>query len=227
MAQLVTVSELNDVGDILGAGMSRTGLMERQIVWGEGPWREVNMLRAREMVLEGKAYAKSPRCGNSTECKGQPVPISKVVDGVGTIKSFCQNCWDWSDFHKHRPTPLPMDFLTKWGVFNTRLARPEKGGLRGTLTEEELEKVLSTYVKGGKVPMPPRNLYKWHPTTFFFAFGTQCLIYYLVAPRSRPVMTDGTQKKIKKQLSKPENKYENHRSKNKFTKEKKKVTKKT
>ncbi len=62
---------------------------------------------------------------------GVPVPISKVVDGVGTIKSFCQNCWDWSDFHKHHPTPLPMDFLTKWGVFNTRLARPEKGGLRG------------------------------------------------------------------------------------------------
>ena len=154
LAQLVTVSELNDVGDILGAGMSRTGLMERQIVWGEGPWREANMLRAWEMVLEGKAYAKSPRCGNSTECKGQPVPISKVVDGVGTINSFCQNCWDWSDFHKHRPTPLPMDFLTKWGVFNTRLARPEKGGLRGTLTEEELEKVLSTYVKGRLSPGP-------------------------------------------------------------------------
>ncbi len=37
LAQLVTVSELNDVGDILGAGMSRTGLLERQIVWGEGP----------------------------------------------------------------------------------------------------------------------------------------------------------------------------------------------
>ena len=37
LAQLVTVSELNDVGDILGAGMSRTGLMERQIVWAEGP----------------------------------------------------------------------------------------------------------------------------------------------------------------------------------------------
>ena len=61
LAQLVTVSELNDVGDILGAGMSRTGLMERQIVWGEGPWWETNMLRAWEMVLEGKAYAKSPR----------------------------------------------------------------------------------------------------------------------------------------------------------------------
>ena len=47
-----------------------------------------------------------------------------------------------------------MDFLTKWGVFNTRLARPEKGGLRGTLTEEELEKVLSTYVKGRLSPGP-------------------------------------------------------------------------
>ena len=112
------------------------------------------MLQTWEMVLEGNAYAKRPRCGNSTECKGHPVPISKVVDGVGTIKSFCQTCWDWSDFHKDHPTPIPMDFLTKWVVFNTRLARPEKGGLRGTLTEEELEKVFSTYVKGRLSPDP-------------------------------------------------------------------------
>ncbi len=64
------------------------------------------------MVLEGKTYAKRPKCGNCTECKGHPVPISRVV-------------------HDY-----------------TRLARPEKGGLRGKLTEEDLEKVLATYVKG-------------------------------------------------------------------------------
>ena len=37
LSQLVTVSELNDVGDILGAGTIRVGLLDRQIVWGEGP----------------------------------------------------------------------------------------------------------------------------------------------------------------------------------------------
>ena len=37
LSQLITVSELNDVGDVLGAGTLRTGLMDRQIVWGEGP----------------------------------------------------------------------------------------------------------------------------------------------------------------------------------------------
>jgi hypothetical protein len=47
-----------------------------------------------------------------------------------------------------------MDFLTKWGIFNTRLSHPEKGGLRGSLTEEELEKVLATYVKGLLSPGP-------------------------------------------------------------------------
>ena len=40
------------------------------------------------------------------------------------------------------------------GIFNTRLARPEKGGLRGKLNEEELEKVLATYVKGRLSPGP-------------------------------------------------------------------------
>ncbi len=39
-------------------------------------------------------------------------------------------------------------------MFNTRRTHPEKGGLRGTLTEEELEKVLSTYVKGHLSPGP-------------------------------------------------------------------------
>jgi hypothetical protein len=47
-----------------------------------------------------------------------------------------------------------MDFMTKRGIFNTRLAHPEKGGLRGKLTEEELEKVLATYVKGRLSPGP-------------------------------------------------------------------------
>ncbi len=37
LVQLVTVSELNDVGDVLGAGTFRAGLLDRQIVWGEGP----------------------------------------------------------------------------------------------------------------------------------------------------------------------------------------------
>jgi hypothetical protein len=45
-----------------------------------------------------------------------------------------------------------MDFMTKCGIFNTRLARPKKGGLRGKLTEEDLEKVLATYVKGRLSP---------------------------------------------------------------------------
>ena len=87
--------------DVLGVGTHMVGILDRQIVWGEGPWREENMLRVWEMVLVGKTYVKRPRCGNSNECKGRPVSI-----------------------------------LTEWGVFNTRLAHPEKGGLRGTLTEE-------------------------------------------------------------------------------------------
>ena len=41
-----------------------------------------------------------------------------------------------------------------WGVFNTRLARPDKGRLRGKLTDEEFEKLLSTYVKGNLSPGP-------------------------------------------------------------------------
>ena len=154
LVQLTITSDLNEVSDILGANTYMTGFLKRRIVWGEGPWREANIPWAWEMVLEGKAYAKRPQCGNCTECKRHPVPISKVVNGVGLITSFCQTCWDWSDFHKYRSVPLPMDFMTKWGIFKTRLAHPEKGGLRGTLTEEELEKVLATYVKGRLSPGP-------------------------------------------------------------------------
>jgi hypothetical protein len=42
-----------------------------------------------------------------------------------------------------------MDSMTERGIFKTRLARLDKGGLRGKLTEEELEKVLATYVRVG------------------------------------------------------------------------------
>ena len=60
-AQLTTTSDLNEVSSIIGANMYPEGLLERRIVWGEGPWRETNMLRAWEVVLEGKAYAKRPK----------------------------------------------------------------------------------------------------------------------------------------------------------------------
>ena len=153
-AQLITTSDLNEVSNIIEANVYPEGLLERRIVWGEGPWREANMLRAWEVVLEGKAYAKRPKCGNCTDCKGHPVPIATVANGAGSISSFCQSCWDWSDFHKHRPAPPPMDFMTDRGIFKTRLARPDKGRLRGKLTEEELEKVLATYVKGRLSPGP-------------------------------------------------------------------------
>jgi hypothetical protein len=105
-AQLATTSDLNELSSIIETNLYPEGLLERRIVWGEGPWRETNILRAWEVVLEGKAYAKRPKCGNSTECKGHPVSISKVVNGMGSISSFCQPCWDWSDFHKHRSVPL-------------------------------------------------------------------------------------------------------------------------
>ena len=105
------------------------------------------MLRAWEMILEGKAYAKRPQCGNCTDCKGHPVPISTTVKGMGSIRSFCQSCWAWSDFHEHRPAPLSMDIMTEWGIFKTRLARPDKGGLRGKLTKEELDKVLVRHTR--------------------------------------------------------------------------------
>ena len=108
-AQLTTTLDLNEVSSIIEANVYPEGLLERRIVWGEDPWRETNMLRAWEVVLEGKAYAKRPKCGNCTDCKGHPVPIATVANGTGSISSFCQSCWDWSDFHKHRPAPPPMD----------------------------------------------------------------------------------------------------------------------
>jgi hypothetical protein len=46
------------------------GLLERQIVWGEGPWREANMLRAWEVVLEGKVYP----CGTCQTAPSKVVP---------------------------------------------------------------------------------------------------------------------------------------------------------
>jgi hypothetical protein len=41
-----------------------------------------------------------------------------------------------------------MEFMTRWGILHDRRARPDKGRLRGKLTEEELEKLLAaSYVR--------------------------------------------------------------------------------
>jgi len=154
IVQMTTTLDLHEVAEILQVNTDTAGLLERRIVWGEGPWREENMLRAWEMVLEGKAYAKRPQCGNCVACKGHPVPIARRVGNTALVSSFCQSCWDWSDFRKHRSEPLPMEFMTRWGIFDDRRARPDKGRLRGKLTEEELEKLLATYVKGRLSPGP-------------------------------------------------------------------------
>ncbi len=61
---------------------------------------------------------------------------------------------NWSDFRKSKSVPLQMTFLEKWVVFNTRLTRPEKDRLRDKRTDQEFEKLLSTYVKGNLSPGP-------------------------------------------------------------------------
>ena len=112
------------------------------------------MLRTWEVVLEGKAFSKRPKCVIDDNCCGHPVPIARMVEGKRSIDSFCQTCWTWSDFRKRKSVPLPMTFMETLGVFNTRLVRPDKGRLGGKLTEEKLEKLLSTYVKGNLSPGP-------------------------------------------------------------------------
>ena len=67
-----------------------------------------------------------------------------------------------------------MEFILKWGIFqdiNTRWTRPEKGHLRGKITEEELDKVIATYVKGILSPGP--RWYYVRAVTGHHEYGTQ------------------------------------------------------
>ncbi len=72
-AQFTVTSDLDKVSDILESETTTVGLLERRLVWSEGPWWSDNMLRTWEGVLEGKAFAKRPKCGNDDECCGHPV----------------------------------------------------------------------------------------------------------------------------------------------------------
>jgi hypothetical protein len=56
-----TTSDLNEVSDIIEATLYPEGFLERRTVWGEVPWRETNMMRVWEVVLEGKVYVKRPK----------------------------------------------------------------------------------------------------------------------------------------------------------------------
>ena len=51
-AQLTVTSDLDKVSDILEADTTTAGLLERRLVWSEGPWRADNMLRVWEGVLD-------------------------------------------------------------------------------------------------------------------------------------------------------------------------------
>jgi hypothetical protein len=90
------------------------------------------------MVLEGKAFAKRPQCGNHADYHGQPAPISKSDEG-----SINKSARHVGFGRTSKWALLPMKLMLDWGNFNTRLPRPEKGRLRGKLTEEELDKVLA------------------------------------------------------------------------------------
>ena len=66
----------------------------------------------------------------------------KSVGDIGSINSFCQTCWDWSDFRKAKSAPLPMKFVWDSVIFNTRLARPEKDAFEASSHRKELDMVL-------------------------------------------------------------------------------------
>jgi hypothetical protein len=80
--------------------------------------------------IRGEILYKETTVRKLCRMQGHPVPISKVVDGAGLISSFCQSCWDGSDFHKHLSATLPMD-LMKMGHFQHEHDQPGKGRVQG------------------------------------------------------------------------------------------------
>jgi len=98
-------------------------------------------------------------------CARQPT-VSDVERATRFLIHFGRNCFflaflkvkreSWRTREVIRPVPpirkdeqnnpafssLPMTFMEEYGVFNTRLTRPDKDLLSGNLTEDEIEKLL-------------------------------------------------------------------------------------
>ena len=95
--------------------------------------------------------------GVSDVVEEQSMDVIAPVEGTGgrrRLGSFCQNCWQWTDFRSNSEEVRDMSFLFEAGVFKDRCI--VGGSLRGEVTEVEWNKFISSYLKPGKAPGPSK-----------------------------------------------------------------------
>jgi hypothetical protein len=152
----ILLPDLTDIAELLELSntWNTTTLVERNLLITAGPWKQTNKTIAWETFLEREGLP-THACCPTEHCRNKdPIIISKgrpkrwddhprniqaslepcpeeVLDTTShhparTLKTFCQKCWDVTDFRHNVKHVEDMDFMHEAGVFTEKITTQGK-----------------------------------------------------------------------------------------------------
>jgi len=177
----ILLPDLTDTAELLKLSSSwdTTSLVERNLLITAGPWKQTNKTIAWETFLEREGLPTHACCPKENCRNKDPIIISqghvkrwddhpKSIKAVlephpeeppdatsrhspRTLKTFCQKCWDVTDFRHNVKQVEDMAFMHEAGVFNEKITTHGKR-LRGKISESAFKKCIDTYLKTAVAP---------------------------------------------------------------------------
>jgi hypothetical protein len=157
----------------LSSTWDTTSLVERNLLTA-GPWKQTNKTIAWETFLEREGLPTHACCPTKICRNKDPIIISQgrvkrwddhpksiksaleplpeeLLDTTShhssrTLKTFCQKCWDVTDFRHNVKHVEDMAFMHEAGVFTEKITTHGKR-LRGKINESAFKKCIDTYLK--------------------------------------------------------------------------------
>ena len=174
----VTVGELTDVSNALrtSQGWDTVKLINRQILFEQGPWKETNMTIAWELYFQTQGLAPHAWCGTTgcerrqphvvmdgfeeprspctNSCRQDQAGEERATSGRRILGGFCSGCWKHVGLREGREEVSSIEFMRAKGIFK-RASKVDPGArLRGRISEDEFQKFVDNYLKNNKSPGP-------------------------------------------------------------------------
>lgn len=143
-------------------------IISRELTYENGPWEQTNRNSVLEQGYETSGLPPQACCPNKNCIQGMPVVVSgtrnldnpapPVRPGMTQeryLDYFCPQCWSFEDFRHNQNTVRDWSFVQASIETGKKIGQHSNPkGLRGPLTDSEMQKVANFYLKIGKAPGP-------------------------------------------------------------------------
>jgi hypothetical protein len=168
----IKTSYLPTVRDLLhrSSSWSTSHALARSLLYDTGPWKDTNRDSVIEQSYETSGLPPQACCPNLMCSNVKPVVVSgirptpaqsseepPIFTSERYLDCFCPSCWRFQDFRHNKNTVKDWSFMRNPLESGKKIEEPFLSkGLKGPLTDTEMQKVVDFYLKINKSPGPDK-----------------------------------------------------------------------